>query len=75
MNPGNPFQRGRQTNIDFTLRAVAKAMPGGADNTKLLAVLQMQGFSKRAANDYLNVLRDLGRIEYSSEDQKWRIVK
>lgn len=71
----NPFQRARAQNIDNVLKIIARSMPKGSNGAKLLAGLQMLGYTKAKAADYINVLFEAGKIEYDPATERWTIAE
>lgn len=71
----NPFQRFRQINIDLVKKTVARAMPLGVVESRLIAGLQVSiGVTERKAKEYILVLQEAGLIEYDSEVSKWKMA-
>lgn len=71
----NPFQRFRQVNIDLVKKAIARAMPLGAVESRLIAGLQVSiGVTERKAKEYILVLQEAGLIEYDSEVSRWKMA-
>lgn len=67
------LQKTRAYSILLVKKKIAQAMPSGADNKKLKAILmQKYGFSKNAVNEYLEILAESGEIERVSNT--WKLV-
>ena len=67
-------QKIRMQNLQTVKTLIAKAMPQGAKNKYLIAVLcTTYGFHRRTAKEYLTDLLDAGQIVWDSEGQVWKL--
>lgn len=68
------WQRQRSETFNKIVQLIAKSMPHGLPNIKLLSILEVDfGISKRLAKEYLESLSNLGKIEYDNKNDLWKL--
>lgn len=67
-------QKIRMENLNTVKQLIAKAMPSGAKNKALIAILCVNyGFSRQTVRQYLEDLKDAGRVVWDVDGEVWKL--